>query len=108
MSTIDLVEWYATISGVIAALMLASDQGRKVTGYGFVLFCTMNIAWIVFAQSQDEGAGLTWQNAILFGVNLIGVYQYLLSSKNRRKMKVVAKAVEQFEEKEAKQAGGSA
>jgi hypothetical protein len=101
VSTIDLVEWYTTISGVVAALMLASDQGRKVTGYGFVLFCTMNIAWIVFAQSQEEGSGLTWQNAILFGVNLIGVYQYLLSSKNRRKMRAVKEAVEEFEAKEA-------
>ncbi len=42
-----------------------------------------------------------WQNGILFAVNLLGVYQYLLSAKNRRKMKVVAKAVEKFEEKEA-------
>ncbi len=105
MSTTDIVEWYATVSGVIAALMLASDQGRKVTGYGFVLFCTMNIAWILFAQSQEDGAGLTWQNAILFGVNLIGVYQYLLSAKNRRKMKVVEAAVEKFEEREAKAEG---
>ena len=38
MSTAEIIEWYATISGVIAALMLASDLGRKVTGYGFVLF----------------------------------------------------------------------
>ncbi len=105
MSTVDIVEWYATISGVIAALMLASDLGRKVTGYGFVLFCTMNIAWIVFAQSQEDGAGLTWQNAILFGVNLLGVYQYLLSAKNRRKMKVVEAAVEKFEEREARAEG---
>ena len=105
MSTGEILEWYATISGVIAALMLASDQGRKVTGYGFVLFCTMNVAWIVFAQSQEDGAGLTWQNAILFGVNLLGVYQYLLSAKNRRKMEVVEAAVEKFEEREAKAEG---
>ena len=101
MSSGDLVEWYATISGVIAALMLASDLGRKVTGFGFVLFCTMNIAWIVHAQSQPEGGGLMWQNGILFAVNLLGVYQYLLSAKNRRKMEVIEKAVEKFEEKEA-------
>jgi uncharacterized membrane protein YphA (DoxX/SURF4 family) len=107
MNSVDLLEWYATISGVIAALMLASDMGRKVTGFGFVLFCTMNIAWIFFAQSQDEGSGLTWQNAILFGVNLIGVYQYLLSPKNRRKMEVIEKAVEKFEEKEAKAEGAA-
>ena len=105
MTTTDIVEWYATISGIVAALMLASDLGRKVTGYGFVLFCTMNVAWIVFAQTQEDGAGLTWQNAILFGVNLIGVYQYLLSAKNRRKMKVVEQAVEQFEEREARAEG---
>ena len=97
----ELVEWYATISGIIAAIMLASDLGRKVTGFGFVLFCTMNIAWIVHAQSQPEGGGLMWQNGILFAVNLLGVYQYLLSAKNRRKMKVVEKAVEKFEEREA-------
>ena len=100
MNITDLAEWYATIAGVIAALMLAGDFGRKVTGFGFVLFCTMNIAWIVHARSQPEGGGLMWQNGILFAVNLLGVYQYLLSAKNRRKMKVVAKAVEKFEEQE--------
>jgi uncharacterized membrane protein YphA (DoxX/SURF4 family) len=101
MTTGELIEWYATISGVIAALMLASDLGRKVTGFGFVLFCTMNIAWILHAQSQPEGGGLMWQNGILFAVNLLGVYQYLLSAKNRRKMRVVKEAVEEFEAKEA-------
>jgi hypothetical protein len=100
MPTSEIIEWYATISGVIAALMLASDQGRKITGFGFVLFCTMNIAWILHARTQPDGGGLMWQNGILFAVNLLGVYQYLLSAKNRRKMKVVAKAVEQFEERE--------
>ena len=107
MSPIDIAEWYATISGVVAALMLASDLGRKVTGYGFVLFCSMNVAWILFAQSQEDGAGLIWQNAILFCVNLLGVYQYLLSAKNRRKMKAVEAAVEKFEEREAKAEGAA-
>ena len=101
MTTGELIEWYATISGVIAALMLASDLGRKVTGFGFVLFCTMNIAWIVHARTQPEGEGLMWQNGILFAVNLLGVYQYLLSAKNRRKMRAVKEAVQEFEAKEA-------
>jgi len=100
MST-ELLEWYATIAGIVAALMLASDLGRRVTGFGFVLFCTMNIAWILFAQSEDTG-GLMWQNIVLFGVNLIGVWQYLLSPKNRRKMRAIRQAVERFEEKEAR------
>jgi hypothetical protein len=52
------------------------------------------------ARTQPDGGGLMWQNGILFAVNLLGVYQYLLSAKNRRKMKVVAKAVEKFEAQE--------
>ena len=77
MTLAETLEWYATISGIIAALMLASDLGRKVTGAGFVLFCTMNIAWIVFAQMDDTG-GLMTQNIVLFFVNLLGVYRYLI------------------------------
>ena len=100
MTLAEIVEWYATISGIIAALMLAGDFGRRVTGFGFVLFCTMNIAWIAFAQMDDTG-GLLWQNIILFGVNLLGVWQYWLSPKNRRKMAAIKEAVEDFEAKEA-------
>jgi len=100
MNLADLLEWYATISGIAAALMLAGDFGRRVTGLGFVLFCTMNIAWIAFARMDDTG-GLMWQNIVLFGVNLLGVWQYLLSPKNRRKMEVVKEAVQEFEAKEA-------
>ncbi len=100
----EILEWYATISGVIAALMLAGDFGRRVTGFGFILFCTMNIAWIAFARMDDTG-GLMWQNIILFAVNLIGVWQYLLSPKNRRKMRAIKEAVKDFEEQEAEAKG---
>ena len=96
----EILEWYATISGIIAAIMLAGDFGRRITGFGFILFCTMNIAWIAFAQMDDTG-GLMWQNIILFAVNLLGVWQYLLSPKNRRKMRVVKEAVEEFEARDA-------
>ncbi len=101
MTTAEILEWYAMIAGVIAALMLAGDFGRKITGFGFILFCTMNVAWILFARMDDTG-GLMWQNIILFGVNLIGVWQYLLSPKNRRKMRVVKEAVKEFEEQEGR------
>ena len=77
MSVAEALEWYATISGVVAALMLAGDFGRRVTGWGFVLFCTMNIAWIAFAQMDDTG-GLMWQNVILFFINALGIYRDLI------------------------------
>jgi len=104
MTLADILEWYAMGSGVLAALMLAGDFGRRVTGLGFILFCTMNIAWIAFANIDDTG-GLLWQNVILFFVNLLGVWQYLLSPKNRRKMEAVKDAVQEFEEREAKAEG---
>lgn len=99
----EVLEWYAMVSGVLAALMLAGDFGRRITGFGFILFCTMNVAWIAFAQMNETG-GLLWQNIILFAVNLLGVWQYLLSPKNRRKMDAIAEAVEEFEQKEAEAA----
>ena len=100
MSTADILEWYAMGSGILAALMLAGDFGRRVTGFGFILFCTMNVAWIAFAQI-DETGGLLWQNVVLFFVNLLGVWQYLLSPKNRRKMEAIKEAVQEFEAQEA-------
>ena len=80
MTLAEMLEWYATISGVIAAFMLAGDFGRRVTGFAFVLFCTMNIAWIAFAQMDDTG-GLMWQNIVLFFVNALGIYRYLIRKK---------------------------
>ena len=74
------LEWYATVSGIVAALMIAADISRRITGWGFILFCTMNAAWIWFALIDDTG-GLVTQNAVLFFVNLLGIYRYLIRSK---------------------------
>ncbi|MFN3945432.1 MAG: hypothetical protein ACK4K7_10940 [Allosphingosinicella sp.] len=76
----EILEWYATISGIVAALMIAADLNRKVTGWGFVLFCTMNGAWIWFALI-DETGGLMTQNIVLFFINVLGIYRYLIRSK---------------------------
>lgn len=80
MTLAEILEWYATISGIIAALMIAADINRKVTGWGFVLFCTMNVAWIWFGLIDDTG-GLTTQNVVLFAINLLGIYRYLIRKK---------------------------
>ena len=45
----------------------------------------------------------TWPlGAVLFAINLLGIWQYLLSPKNRRKMEVIKEAVQDFEEQEAR------
>ena len=75
-----VLKWFATVSGIIAAFMVASDYGRKTTGWGFVIFVGSSIAWIAGAILAGDGA-LTTQNAVLLGINLFGVYRYLIRKK---------------------------
>ena len=77
---IEIVEWYAAGSAVLAALLVALDLGRRVTGWAMVLFVTSSIAFIVYGLTDEEGA-LWTQNALLLVINLVGVYRYLIRKK---------------------------
>lgn len=72
----NIVGWYASISGMIAALVIAADLGRRATGWAFALFVTSSIAWISAGLVAEEKA-LLWQNFVLLGVNIVGVYRWL-------------------------------
>lgn len=73
----DIFKWYAAASGTIAAFMVSLDSGRRVTGWGMVLFVTSSIAWITGAfLTKDEPLGA--QNMVLLGINSFGVYRYLI------------------------------
>ncbi len=74
---IQSLKWAASISGTIAAFMVSLDSGRKVTGWGFVIFVASSVAWIAGAALTRDGA-LGTQNVVLFGINLFGVYRYLV------------------------------
>ena len=74
---ITTLKWCAAGSGVIAAFMVSLDSGRRVTGWGFVIFVGSSIAWIVASVMAGDGA-LGTQNAVLFGINIFGVYRYLI------------------------------
>jgi hypothetical protein len=79
------LEWIAAIGTMIAAGLIAADIGRKATGWGFVLFCAVAITWIV--SGLTGGAlPIAAMNAVLLLINVWGVWQYLLSPKNRRKL----------------------
>lgn len=80
MELMDILKWFASISGIIAAFMVSLDNGRRVTGWGFALFVASSIAWISGAIMDDEFALLS-QNVILFGINIFGVYRYLVRKK---------------------------
>lgn len=90
------LEWYAALSGIVAAFMIAGDFGRRVTGFGFLLFVTASIAWIV-AGLQAGTMPLAAQNGILLAINIYGVWQYWLSPKNREKIAVAEAAIAEME-----------
>jgi hypothetical protein len=80
MELLDILKWFASISGIIAAFMVSLDNGRRITGWGFALFVASSIAWITGAMLDGEEALLS-QNAVLFGINIFGVYRYLIRKK---------------------------
>ena len=73
----EILKWYAAVSGTVAAFMVALDSGRRVTGWGMVVFVTSSIAWIAGAAIAGD-APLGAQNAVLLGINGFGVYRYLV------------------------------
>ena len=90
------LEWIAAIGTMIAAAMIAADLGRKVTGWGFVLFCAVAVTWI--ASGLSSGAmPIAAMNAILLLINLWGVWQFLLNPKKKKVIERVEKAAERIE-----------
>jgi len=77
---IEAVKWFASVSGMVAALMIAWDHSRRITGFGFVVFVAASLAWIGSSIAEGE-APLAIQNVVLLGINLFGVYRYLIRKK---------------------------
>jgi Flp pilus assembly protein TadB len=90
------LEWIAAIGTMIAAGLVAADLGRRVTGFGFVLFCAVAITWVVSGLTSDA-LPIAAMNAILLLINAFGVWQYLLSPKNRKVMDRLEPVAEQIE-----------
>jgi hypothetical protein len=75
---LNALQYYGAAAGVIAALIVSLDLGRKPTGWAFVLFVTSSIALIGWGFLQEDSEGIGWQNAVLLLINAIGVYRYLI------------------------------
>jgi hypothetical protein len=98
------LEWIAAIGTMIAAGLIAADLGRKTTGWGFVLFCAVSMTWIVSGLSGDA-LPIAAMNAILLLINAWGVWQYLLSPKNRARLEKLEELEEQAEREVAAEGG---
>jgi uncharacterized membrane protein YphA (DoxX/SURF4 family) len=91
------LEWIAAIGTIVAAALVASDLGRRITGFGFILFAAVAIAWMVSGFRNDT-MPLVIQNAILLAINVWGVWQYLLNPKKKREIERTEELVEQAKE----------
>jgi hypothetical protein len=74
----DAIQWTATITGIIAAIMVAGKFSGRTTGWGFVVFAASSIGWIAFGLMKGEPP-LTIQNVVLLFVNMVGVWRYLIA-----------------------------
>ena len=89
------LEWLGAIGAIIAAALIAGDFGRRVSGWGFVLFSVVSVVWIVSGLTAKDGLPIAVQNGILLLINLYGVWQFLLSPKKKREIERAEELEEQ-------------
>ncbi|MEE2690020.1 MAG: hypothetical protein VX640_00640 [Pseudomonadota bacterium] len=76
----DTLQWTATATGVVAAILVAVHAGARVTGIGFLIFIVSSVSWVAFGAIEDQH-GLVVQNVVLTAINIFGVYRYLIVGK---------------------------
>lgn len=78
---VTALKWFAAISGIVAATIVALDLGKRDTGWGMVLFCASAVAWIAGGVLTRDWA-LGTQNVVLLAIDVLGVYRYLVRPKD--------------------------
>lgn len=74
------LEWIAALGTALAAGLIAADLGRRATGWAFVLFVAVSLAWVV-SGALNGTVPLIAQNVVLLAINGYGVWQYLVRKK---------------------------
>jgi hypothetical protein len=73
---LEILRTAAAVTTVIAAAMVAANWNARVTVAGFVIFIAASIAWMLDGYLENK-ASLIIQNAILLGINVLGVWRWL-------------------------------
>ena len=69
------LEWFGSMTGIAGAVLLAMNfDGSK---YGFIFFLLSSFALIVFSYRR-ELTGLLTQQMVFFGINVLGIYRWML------------------------------
>lgn len=70
-----VLRWYAALSAIGSALVIASRPGAGWMAAAFTLFLSSSVAWVV-AGFLDADRALLAQNVVLSGINLLGIYRW--------------------------------
>jgi len=72
----QIASYAAPIATTVAALIVASNLGSRITGIGFVIFTVGSLAWAALGLVTDQ-PNLLWQNVALTALNLFGIWRWL-------------------------------
>lgn len=78
-----MLEWAASIGTILAAGLIAADINRKMTGWGFVLFCSVSVLWII-SGIIENAPPISIMNAVLLIINAWGVWRYLIDPTRKK------------------------
>lgn len=71
---IDILQWLGCITGIAGALLLALNTNKS--GWGFVLFLTSNMFWLLFGILTNAPGIVVMQLAFTI-TSSIGIYRWL-------------------------------
>ena len=77
MMPADWLGYLAMVTGIVAALTISADLGRRITGSAFIVFTVSSVSWVLVGALDNEPP-LLIQNIVLTGVNLFGIYRWLI------------------------------
>lgn len=81
---LDALQYYGAGAATLAALIVSLNLGRRITGWAFVLFVTSSVALIFWGFLSKDSEGIGFQNVALLGINMVGVWRYLISKHKPR------------------------
>ncbi|MCB2047386.1 MAG: hypothetical protein KDE32_04070 [Novosphingobium sp.] len=79
---LDILQYYGAAAATLAAFLVSLHLGRVWTGIAFVIFVSSSIALIAWGFLSGEAEGIGWQNVVMFAINCLGVYRYLIAGKD--------------------------
>ena len=103
----DIASWSATATGISAAVLVSLNLGVRVTGWAFVIFTVSSVAWMLTAWIREDATALFIQNAVMFVINVIGIYRYLINP-DRKLRRQMAEEARQHDAQAAGSAGATA